>query len=39
VAAWEDELLAQRAAHLERIRQKLIRALEERYLRAHDTTD
>ena len=39
VAAWEDELLAQRAAHLERIRQKLIRALEERYLGAHDTTD
>ena len=32
VAAWEDQLLARRAADLERIRQRLVRAVEERYL-------
>jgi hypothetical protein len=32
VAAWEDELEAHRAADLERIRQKLVQAVEERYL-------
>ena len=31
VAAWEDELLAHRAAHLERIRHQLVRAVEQRY--------
>jgi hypothetical protein len=34
VAAWEDELLAHRAADLERIRQRLLRAVEDRYLEA-----
>ncbi|WP_205878038.1 hypothetical protein [Mycobacterium camsae] len=34
VAAWEDELEAHRTADLERIRYKLIRAVEERYLPA-----
>jgi hypothetical protein len=34
VAAWEDELEAHRAADLERIRYKLVRAVEERYLPA-----
>ncbi|WP_156297515.1 HAD hydrolase family protein [Mycobacterium paragordonae] len=34
VAAWEDELEAHRAADLERIRRKLVRAVEERYLPA-----
>jgi soluble P-type ATPase len=37
VAAWEDEVLARRAADLERIRHQLIRAVEERYL-LHETT-
>jgi len=32
VVAWEDELLAHRAADLERIRQRLIQAVQERYL-------
>lgn len=32
VAGWEDELLAHRAADLERIRHELIRAVDERYL-------
>lgn len=32
VAAWEDQLLARRAADLDRIRQRLVRAVEERYL-------
>ncbi len=36
VAAWEDELEAHRAADLERIRYKLIQAVEERYLPAPD---
>jgi hydroxymethylpyrimidine pyrophosphatase-like HAD family hydrolase len=31
VAVWEDELLAHRAAHLERIRHQLVRAVEQRY--------
>ncbi|MGA9676917.1 MAG: chemotaxis protein CheB [Mycobacterium sp.] len=31
VAAWEDELLAHSAAHLERIRHQLVRAVEQRY--------
>lgn len=34
VAAWEDELEAHRAADLERIRYKLVQAVEERYLPA-----
>ena len=34
VAAWEDELLAHRAADLEHIRHQLIRAVEDRYLDA-----
>lgn len=34
VAAWEDELEAHRAADLERIRAKLVQAVEERYLPA-----
>jgi anti-sigma-K factor RskA len=34
VAAWEDELLAHRAADLERIRQQLLCAVEDRYLEA-----
>ena len=34
VAAWEDELLAHRASDLERIRHRLIQAVEERYLEA-----
>ena len=34
VAAWEDELEAHRAADLERIRHKLVQAVEERYLPA-----
>ncbi|HTY27417.1 MAG TPA: HAD family hydrolase, partial [Mycobacterium sp.] len=32
VAVWEDQLLARRAAELERIRQQIVRAVEERYL-------
>jgi hypothetical protein len=32
VAAWEDELLAHHAADLERIRHRLVQAVEERYL-------
>ncbi len=32
VAAWEDELLAHRAADLERIRRELVEAVEQRYL-------
>lgn len=32
VVAWEDELLAHRAADLERIRQRLIQAVRDRYL-------
>ena len=32
VAAWEDQLLAHRAADLERIRHQLVRAVQERYL-------
>ena len=32
VAAWEDELVAHRAADLERIRLRLVQAVEERYL-------
>ncbi|MHA7651098.1 HAD hydrolase family protein [Mycobacterium sp. ML4] len=36
VAAWEDELEAHRAADLERIRSKLVQAVEERYLPATD---
>jgi len=32
VAVWEDQLLAHRAADLERIRHQLVRAVEERYL-------
>ena len=32
VAAWEDELLAHRAADLERIRRRLVEAVEQRYL-------
>ena len=32
VAAWEDELLAHQAADLERIRHRLVQAVEERYL-------
>lgn len=35
-AAWEDELEARRAADLERIRHKLIEAVEERYLPAQE---
>jgi CheB methylesterase len=31
VAAWEDELLAHPAAHLERIRHQLVQAVEQRY--------
>ena len=31
VAVWEDELLAHRAPHLERIRHQLVRAVEQRY--------
>ncbi|MGB8389486.1 HAD-IIB family hydrolase [Mycobacterium sp.] len=37
VAAWEDEVLARRAADLERIRHQLVRTLDERYL-LPDTT-
>ena len=37
VAAWEDQVLARRAADLERIRHQLVRAVEERYL-LHDAT-
>ena len=33
VAVWEDELLAHQAAHLERIRHQLVRAVEQRYPR------
>ncbi|MGV7868052.1 HAD hydrolase family protein [Mycobacterium kansasii] len=36
VAAWEDELLANRAADLERIRLHLAQAVEERYLPAQE---
>lgn len=36
VAAWEDELLAHQAADLERIRHRLIQAVEERYLDTQD---
>jgi hypothetical protein len=36
VATWEDELEAHRAADLERIRDKLIRAVEERYSTARE---
>ena len=36
VAAWEDELLARQAADLERIRHRLIHAVEERYLDTED---
>jgi hypothetical protein len=36
VAAWEDKLAAHRAADLERIRQQLLRAVEDRYLEATD---
>ena len=36
VALWEDELLAHRAADVERIRRRLVRAVEERYLGAQD---
>ena len=36
VATWEDELEAHRAADLERIRDKLIRAVEERYSTASE---
>jgi len=36
VAVWEDELEAHRAADLERIRHKLIRAVEERYSPARE---
>lgn len=32
VAVWEDQLLARRAVELERIRQQLVRAVQERYL-------
>ncbi|HYB39002.1 MAG TPA: hypothetical protein VEF72_26915 [Mycobacterium sp.] len=32
VAVWEDELLAHRAAELERIHRQLIQAVEQRYL-------
>jgi len=32
LAVWEDQLLAHRAADLERIRHQLVRAVEERYL-------
>jgi hydroxymethylpyrimidine pyrophosphatase-like HAD family hydrolase len=32
VAAWEDQLLAHRAADLERLRRQLVRAVDERYL-------
>jgi hypothetical protein len=47
VAAWEDELLAHRAADLERIRHRLIQGAGERYLdtqandwvRYHDVVD
>ena len=31
VAVWEDELLAHQAAHLERIRDQLVQAVEQRY--------
>lgn len=37
VAAWEDELAARRAADLERIRGKLVQAVEERYLPTPDS--
>ena len=36
VAAWEDRLLAHRAADLKRIRHQLIQAVAERYLDVHD---
>ncbi len=36
VTAWEDELLAHGAADLERIRQRLIAGVEERYLNTED---
>jgi hydroxymethylpyrimidine pyrophosphatase-like HAD family hydrolase len=39
VAAWEDELAAHRAADLEHIRHRLIRAVEDRYLDAPDTAN
>lgn len=39
VAAWEDELLAHRAADLERIRHQLVHAVEQRYLPADDQLD
>ena len=39
VAVWEDELLAHRAADLERIRRQLVDAVEQRYLDHPITTD
>ena len=36
VVAWEDELLAHRAADLERIRRQLVEAVEQRYLGSPD---
>ncbi len=36
VAVWEDELLAHRAADLERIRRQLVEAVEQRYLDSPD---
>jgi hydroxymethylpyrimidine pyrophosphatase-like HAD family hydrolase len=36
VATWEDELLAHQASDLERIRRRLIQAVEERYLDTQD---
>ncbi|OBB63480.1 HAD hydrolase family protein [Mycobacterium sp. 852014-50255_SCH5639931] len=38
VAAWEDQVLARRAADVEHIRHELIRAVEERYL-LHDAAE
>ena len=39
VAAWEDQLLARRAADLERIRHQLVQAVGERYLPTQTTTE
>jgi hypothetical protein len=39
VAAWEDELLAHRAADVERIRHQLVHAVEQRYLPGNDQPD
>ncbi|HUH68901.1 MAG TPA: HAD hydrolase family protein [Mycobacterium sp.] len=36
VAAWEDELVARRAADLQRVRRQLIHAIEQRYLNSAD---